>query len=228
MKKIFLLCITLISYSCADTNLDILKKFVDDYKTCYPHPNWVVKEYFLKMNLNEFKAAFNFLVTRLVNLSTRWHYLYDSQKQFKEDEVDRKEFLEHLKTYDQFFSKIGINEQDNCLKYFENSKESIFQAIKFEGSVYYAAKDYLKSSLNQYYAAFYALYLKYLSDEFLEKCKEYSKAETKEKKRKVTGQMLSVFDTISKITTTTLKDTQYEREALRLFERYELIVCSTY
>src|SRR3990167_153772 len=201
MKKIFLLCITLISYSCADTNLDILKKFVDDYKTCYPHPNWVVKEYFLKMNLNEFKAAFNFLVTRLVNLSTRWHYLYDSQKQFKEDD---------------------------SLRYFANSKEPIFQAIKFEGSIYYAAKDYLKSALNQYYAAFYALYLKYLSDEFLEKCKEYSKAETKEKRHKVTGQMLTIFYIISKITTTTLKDTQYEREALRLFERYELIVCSTY
>ena len=228
MKKIFLLFVTLFLFSFADQNSDILEKFVGDYKTCYPHPNWVVKEYFLKMNLEEFKTAFSFLVTRLVSLSTRWHYLYDNQKQFKEDEVDRKEFLEHLKAYDQFFSKIGINEQDNCLRYFANSKEPIFQAIKFEGSVYYAAKDYLKSSLNQYYAAFYALYLKYLSDEFLEKCKEYSKAETKEKKRKVTGQMLSVFDTISKITTTTLKDTQYEREALRLFERYELIVCSTY
>lgn len=202
----------------------IVKQFEKEYNQYYPHPNWLIKEFFLKMNIQEFELAFEYLVSRLYKRSSRWFYLYDNPKAFRDDSVDRKQILEHFKIFVDLFSKIGLDPNSGYFHQF-NIAISAGAAVKHDGIKYVGLSDYLKMQNNKEIYDFFALYYKYLVEELYDKCKEYSAVSNK---TEVAKEIHNLYMTLEKIFTDYLIGSEYEMEALRQLDRYELIVSLTY
>lgn len=202
----------------------ILKKFVKEYDQYYPHPNWLVKEFFLKMNIQEFELAFEYLVSNLYRRSSRWFYLYDNPRSFKDDSIDREQILEHFNIFTNLFSKIGVDPNSGYFHLFEKAVPA-GAALKFDGCKYTGLADYLKMNNDQSLYGFFALYYKYLVGFLYDKCKEYSALSNNDEVKKEIGDAYSILE---KIFTNYLIGSRYEMEALRQLDRYELIVSLTH
>ncbi|OGB84517.1 hypothetical protein A3F66_05720 [candidate division TM6 bacterium RIFCSPHIGHO2_12_FULL_32_22] len=221
-KKLIVLFLLSVSVVFSEQKIsEKLDNFVKEFDTYYPHPNWIMKQHLLKMDLNDVEIAFNFLVAELYKISTRWHYLYDDQSQFKEDHLDRKDLLEHFKAIDSWLSKVAVNEADKSLIVLEKESDSKGY-FRLNGSRVLLLKEYLRKKAPNSFADLYALYYKYLTEEYFDKCKEFN---TRSKSLSLARKELySVFYEIEKILTNCLLGTRYEKDALYQFERYELIL----
>jgi hypothetical protein len=224
MKKkfviLFFLTFSLVSDSVKIS--DKLKDFCKDFNTYYPHPSWMMKQYFLKLDLSEVGVAFRFLVTNLYRISYRWHYLYDDPEQFKDDLHDRKDFLKHFKKIDAWLSKIAVDQNDNSLIVLEKELD-IKGVFLRSGRRLLLLKEHLRSKVSDAVADFYALYYKYLSEEFFDQCKEFTSKRCKDYSL-ARKKIYKLFSLIEKVLTKSLLGTNYEKDAMYQFDRYELIL----
>lgn len=175
IKKIilaFILCTHVVQAQDVVFSSEIIA-FNKDFKKYYPHPQWVVKEYFLKMEAQDVVLAFEYLTLFVSDALERWFYLYDHPDSFKDDIYDANELIKHFDQYNYYFERMAINQVDGTI---ELLKDKIYHESSFEskGKIYIPLFSLLKAGGVESFSRFYATYFKYLSRIFVDECKTLS------------------------------------------------------